>query len=77
MTSERLTIHEKVDLWLEFPKRVDPDLHDRISNISKGAREFAHLIVDNTPSCADRNAALRKVREAVSAAVASVVCGGK
>jgi hypothetical protein len=40
--------------------------------IRKSALDFAQAIIDNTPDCADRTAALRRVREAVMTANAAV-----
>lgn len=45
--------------------------------IRKGALEFARIIVANSPQSADQTASLRKVREAMWAANASIACGGK
>ena len=41
------------------------------------AREFAAVVVANTPPSADQTAALRKIREAVFTANAAIACGGK
>lgn len=38
--------------------------------------EFARIILANTPSSADQTTAIRKVREAVMTANASIACGG-
>lgn len=40
------------------------------------AKVFAQAILDNTPQCADRSAAIRKVREAVMTANAAIALGG-
>jgi len=45
--------------------------------IRSAAMSFATAILDNTPSCADQTAAIRKVREAVMTANAAIVCEGK
>ncbi len=45
----------------------------RISNIRTAAQHFAETIVDMCPPSADRSAALRKVREAMMSANASLV----
>lgn len=41
------------------------------------AREFARTILDHTPSCADQQAALRHVREAVMTANAAIALDGE
>jgi len=47
-----------------------------IERIRAGAREFAQIIEDNAPNCADRAVARRKVREAMMSANAAVVLQG-
>jgi hypothetical protein len=42
-----------------------------------GARAFAEVILINCPPCADQQAALRKVREAVMTANAGVALKGR
>lgn len=41
------------------------------------AKEFAQVIVDNTPGSADQTAAIRLLREAVMTANASIALNGK
>ena len=45
-------------------------------NIRSAAREFAKVLIDNTPPCADQQAALRHLREAVMTANAAVALQG-
>lgn len=45
--------------------------------IRKGARVFAQIILDNTPSSPDQTAAIRKLRESVMTANASIALDGK
>jgi len=40
------------------------------------AKEFAQVLIDNCPSCADRSAALRLLRESVMTANASIALKG-
>lgn len=42
--------------------------------IRLAAREYAHLIMDLVPACADRTAAIRKLRETVMAVNLAVAC---
>jgi len=44
--------------------------------IRSKAMELAKVIYDNTPPCADQSAAIRKVREAVMTANASIALNG-
>lgn len=44
--------------------------------IRSKAMELAQVIYDNTPSCADQSAAIRKLREAVMTANASIALDG-
>lgn len=55
-----------------------PDQQDatKYQRLREAAREFSKVIVENTPACADRMAALRKVREAVMTANAAVALKG-
>lgn len=54
----------------------DPGDRERFIQIRLAARELARVILDNTPVCADQTAAIRKVREAVMWANASVALKG-
>jgi hypothetical protein len=49
---------------------------DQYSALRTAARDFAETILDNTPTCADQQAALRHVREAVMTANAAVALKG-
>ena len=44
--------------------------------IREAAKHFAAVLIANTPACADRTAALRKVREAVMTANAAIALDG-
>jgi len=45
--------------------------------IREAGKHLAEVIVANTPSSADQADAVRKVREAVMTANASIACGGQ
>lgn len=45
--------------------------------IREKAKEMAQVIIDNTPQCADQSAAIRKLREAVMTANASIALNGR
>ena len=56
------------------PTEGQPEKYQKIRD---KAKELAHVIVDNTPACADQTAAIRKLREAVMTANASIALEGK
>lgn len=45
--------------------------------IREAGLAFAEVILANTPPSADQTAAIRKIREAVFTANASIACGGE
>lgn len=62
--------------WFTF----HPPTADQLSkyqNIRDAAHWFAQVITLNTPPSADQTAAIRKVREAVMTANASIACKGE
>ena len=67
---------EQLENWFTYhrPEEGDPEKYEAIRD---AARDFAQVIVDNTPASADQSAAIRKMREAVMTANASIACGGK
>jgi hypothetical protein len=54
-----------------------PDQLPKYLAIREAGLQLATTIVANTPSSADQTAAVRKAREAVMTANASIACGGK
>ena len=57
-----------------------PPTHSQVPQfgaIRAAALAFARVVVEHTPASADQTAALRKIREAVMTANASIACGGK
>ncbi len=55
------------------PSEDQVDKYDRISEAAKG---LARVILESCPACADRSAAIRKVREARMTANASIALHG-
>lgn len=49
-----------------------PEQQAKYKAIRSGAMAFARILLDNTPACADQTAALRKLRESVMTANASI-----
>ena len=62
--------------WFTYhpPIGNDPDSYTRIRT---AALVFATVVLEVTPPSADQTAAIRKIREAVFTANASIACGGK
>lgn len=55
-----------------FTYHADARRNIHYEKIRDAAKVFALAILENSPNCADKSAALRKVREAVMAANAAV-----
>jgi len=54
-----------------------PDQIARYNKLRLAARDFAVVILEETPKSADQSAAIRKVREAVMTANAAIACHRK
>lgn len=79
-TAQKIEKHDawKRDLDLFFGLHaIEHEDKVKCGNIRKAARTFARAIYKNCPNSADRNAAIRKVREAVMTANASIACQRK
>ena len=50
---------------------------EKYTMLRDAAKEFAKVIIENTPVCADQTAAIRKIREAVMTANASIALKGR
>ena len=69
---------EKLENWFTYhAPSVEAGDIDAYRFIRDAGKEFAKVIVANTPASADQTAAIRKVREAVMTANAARACGGK
>lgn len=53
-----------------------PDQIPKYEAIREAGKHFCRAVEENTPSCADRSAAIRKIREAVMTANAAVALDG-
>lgn len=62
-----------LDRWFAYHPPADHQV-PRYEAIRDAARQFALLILRITPSCPDQSVAIRKVREAVSAANMAIAC---
>ncbi len=49
----------------------------RYEAIRSAAKTFAKVLIDNTVPCADQTASIRKLRESVMTANASIALGGR
>ena len=54
-----------------------PEQQKQYVAIREAGLKFAEVIVENTPPSADQTAAVRKIRESVMIANASIACGGQ
>lgn len=66
----------KIENWFEYHQSNAGNIQ-KYMMIRQGAKVLAKIIFENTPTCADHTAALRKLREVVMTANASIACGGK
>ena len=62
--------------WFQYHSPT-PEQQNKYVEIRDAAKLLAFVIIDNTPSSADQTAAIRKLRECVMSANASIACGGK
>jgi hypothetical protein len=67
---------EQLDNWFSYHPPLNGQA-DTYARLRAGAKQYAELIVASCPPSADRTAALRKLREVVYTANASIACGGK
>jgi len=65
----------ELDNWFTYHAPIG-DEQIRYVKIRQAAKNLAEVVVANTPPCADQTAAIRKIREAVMTANASIACGG-
>lgn len=73
--SSRFTPEVIDDIFSYHPPT--PDQREQYERIREGARQFARILIENTPASADQTTAVRKLREVVMIANASVALDGK
>ena len=67
---------EQLKNWFTYhPPEANDSAH--YNAIRDAALVFSQVIVEHTPPSADQTAAIRKVRESVMTANASIACKGK
>jgi hypothetical protein len=67
---------ETLDNWFMYHA---PDGYEipKYQAIRDAGRAFVEVLIENTPQSADQTAAIRKIREAVMTANASIACKGR
>jgi hypothetical protein len=65
-----------IENWFTYHSPT-PEQLPKYQAIREAAKQFAEVIVENTPPSADQTTAIRKVREATFTANASIACGGE
>ncbi len=50
------------------------DQAERYEKINAAALNFAEVVIENTPKCADQTAAIRQIREARMTANSAIAC---
>lgn len=71
-----MSVQEQLNNWFSYHPPID-DQAQRYERIRAAGKVFAETLVELCPDSADRSVAIRKVREAVYSANASIACGGK
>ena len=71
-----MSMKSKISNWFTYHAPNSDDI-EKYSAIREYGKDFAHAIDANCPDSADKTAAIRKVREAVMTANASIACGGE
>jgi hypothetical protein len=67
---------EQIENWFSYHSPSSDNLV-AYEKLRSAGKQFAQAINDLCPESADKTAAIRKVREAVMTANASIACGGK
>ena len=65
----------KIETWFTY-HAPQPDQIEHYNALREAAKVFALAIEEHTPAGPDQTTAIRKVREAVMTANASIACGG-
>jgi hypothetical protein len=55
----------------------EPGQPEKYTAIREAAKQFAHVLIANTPQCPDQTVAIRKLRESVMVANASIALKGQ
>lgn len=77
MSNERpMSTAEQINNWFSYHPPIENQA-ERYERIRAAGKAFAEVLVAECPESADRTVAIRKIREAVYSANASIACGGK
>ena len=68
--------NEQLENWFTYHAPT-PDQVKEYGVLRAHAHEFAKIVNAIVPECADKTAAIRKLRECVMTANAAIACGGK
>lgn len=66
-------VRKQIDDWFQYHAPTK-EIAARYDRIRSAAKALAYVISNECPDCADRTAALRRLREAVMTANASIAC---
>lgn len=67
---------ENIEHWFNYHDSEDEVTIKKYKEIREAALSFALIVLENTPACPDQTVAVRKIREAVMTANASIACKG-
>ena len=70
-----VTDADRVGEWFRYHSPT-ADQIPRYQTVRDTAKSLAHVLLEHVPPCADRTAALRKLRECVMTANAAIACDG-
>lgn len=65
----------QLENWFTYHSPT-PDRLPKYQAIREAAKQFARVVVENSPASADQTAAVRKIREAAMTANQAIACGG-
>jgi len=63
-----------VENWFTYHPPTDADQVKQFNELRDAGKQFALRMIELTPPCADRSAAIRKIREAVMTGNAAIAC---
>lgn len=69
-------IEDQIENWFTY-HAPDPEDVVKYNAIREAGKAFALVLAEHCPGSADLTVAVRRVREAVMCANASIACGGK
>lgn len=75
MAESRFTPEVLKDIFTYHSPR--PDQLPKFQAIREAAYEFAKVVIDNTPACADQTVAIRQLRELCMVANQAIALDGK